>query len=44
MIKGEESYEALKLFKPVLDDINKLIKDNKIEIAGRVFFLEVIVR
>ena len=40
MIKGEESYEALKSFKPVLDDINKLIKQGKIEVEGQSYSLE----
>ena len=40
VIKGEESYEALESFKPVLDDINKLIQHNKIEIAGKSYSLE----
>ena len=40
MIKGEESYEALESFKPILDDINKLTKHGKIGIAGQTYLLE----
>ena len=40
VIKGEESYEALESFKPILDDINNLVQHNKIEIAGKSYSLE----
>ena len=40
MIKGEESYKALESFMPVFYDINKLIKQGKIEIAGQSYLLE----
>ena len=40
MIRGGESYEALESFKPVLDDINKLVKQGEIEIAGKSYSLE----
>ena len=32
VIKGEESYEALKSFKPVLEELNKQIKKGSIKI------------
>ena len=40
VIKGEESYEALESFKPILDDINNLVQNNKIEKAGKSYSLE----
>ena len=40
VIKGAESYESLKSFKPVLDAINKLVKRGTVSVKGKVYSLE----
>ena len=40
VIKGVESYESLKSFKPVLDTINKLVKQGTVSVKGKVYSLE----
>ena len=40
VIKGAESYESLQSFKPVLDTINKLVRQGNVSIKGKAYSLE----
>ena len=40
IIKGGESYESLLSFKPVLDNINKVVTQGNISIKDKVYSLE----